>query len=270
MALPPDFYTGNLLVGANTNSVGLKSTPRWEKGCISQDSSCVLLGSSEGRSSSSRKIEKPETPFKTAHELTSIAAIRYQEYLCAEGKKRKQREKGIVFISPLHNSFHRSKLQATSAAKPIQLFKQSFPPVSQWYLWGTICLCPSQPLPGPVPCSSTACSASFPLKFISCFVAENVFWSPAVAHHCPAIILHEYFLLNQLPKLRSAFFMLEQWLRPFPGCCQLRTSLPAVAILAGSTPSHFPAFHPISTTPAFKVAQFLYSSVFQNPPNLSH
>lgn len=217
-----------MLVGANSNSVGLKSTPRWEKGCISQDSSCVLLGSSEGRSSSSRKTEKPETPFKTAHELTSIAAIHYQEYLCAEGKKRKNREKGIVSISPLHNSLHRSRLQATSAAKPIQLFKQSFPPVPQWYLWGTICLCPSQPLPGPVPCSSTACSASFPLKFISCFVAENVFWSPAVAHHCPAIILHEYFLLNQLPKHKICLFHVGAmaqafpWLLPaedLPACC---------------------------------------------------
>lgn len=55
------------------------------------------------------------------------------------------------------------------------------------------------------------------------------------------------FLLNQLPKPFSGHF---------PGCCQLRTSLLAAAISAGNTSLHFPAFHPISTTPAFKVAQF--------------
>lgn len=68
-----------------------------------RDSSCALLGSSEWRSSSSRKIEKPEPPFKTAHELTSIAAIHYQQYLCRKGKKE-EGTKGIIFISPLHNS----------------------------------------------------------------------------------------------------------------------------------------------------------------------
>lgn len=56
-----------------------------------------------------------------------------------------RRKKGIIFISPLHNSLHRSRLQAASAAKPIQLFKQNLsPPVPQEYLWGTICLCPSR------------------------------------------------------------------------------------------------------------------------------
>lgn len=146
------------------------------------------------KSSSSRKIEKSEPPFKL---LMSIAAIHYQEYLCGEGKKDEKRGKKGLFLSvpciipPIDPDYRQLVLPSQfSCSNRIFLLCPS------GICGETICLCPSrllQPLPGPVPCFSTTCSASFPLKFISCAVAENVFWSPAVAHHCPAIMLHEYF-----------------------------------------------------------------------------
>lgn len=116
------------------------------------------------------------------------------------------------------------------------------------------------------PCYHPLCL--LPVKpHLSC--AVPVSWSPAVDHCCPAVVLMDIFvelICSVDLHVRSAFYTLEQWLRPLLSPCKQRSSLPAAAIPASSPSSNLPAFPPVPIPPPFEVAQFLYSSVFPNPP----